>query len=91
MYIIPQSFRSCSGFTVISYSKDNSNTKILDKNLKKLFEEYEIFKNNSKFQFDLCERQELKGYFLNKKFSTDKKVADPLCFFNCSKIENNIL
>ena len=84
MYIIPQSFRSCSGFTVISYSKDNSNTKILDKNLKKLFEEYEIFKNNSKFQFDLCERQELKGYF-KKRFSQQTHVCRTIMFFELLK------
>ena len=90
MYIIPQSFRSCSGFTVISYSKDNSNTKILDKNLKKLKKEYKIFKNNSNLQFDLYERQELKGY-LKKKILNRHMSAEPLCFLNCSKVENNIL
>ena len=79
-----QSFRSCSGFNVISYSKDNRNTRILEKNLKQLFEQYKIFKNNSDLKFDLCERPELKGYFL-KLFSQHTHVCRNIMFFELLK------
>ena len=55
------STRSCSGLTVISYSKDDRNIRKLDKRLEDLFEQYKIFKKNLDLNFELCERPELKG------------------------------
>ena len=35
---------------------------MLDKKLGNLFQQYEKYKKNSKLNFTLCERQEMKGY-----------------------------
>ena len=53
--------RSCSGAIVTSYSKDNRNTKMLDKRLENILEQYKIFKNNLDLKFELSERPEFTG------------------------------
>ena len=75
-------FRSCSGLIVTSYSKDDKNFKMFEKQLRNLSEQYNIFKKNLDLNFDLCEREELKGLFIETQSTT---IISTSYFYKSSK------
>ena len=55
---------------------------MFDKQLRNLLEQYNIFKKNVDLNFDLCEREELKGLFIGTQSPT---VIPTSYFYKSSK------
>ena len=61
---MPYPCRSCAGFNLKSYLKDDRNIKMLDERLEDLIEQYKKFKKNLELEFEMSRRPELTGNYL---------------------------